>query len=299
MPYSQTNAVIARFELRRTHHHATCWKLTRTDGTVYRYTDHDKTLTLLDGYNYVPGGGIDSTARSAEVGLKERNVTVRGFISADAFTTDDFRAGRWDNAQADEYVVDHRYPDIGYIRHDRYWFTLVPNFGSELWEAELTGLAARLAQTVGDVFTRNCRHDLGDAFDDANAVGCHYNVNGSAIFNEEVDSVSVPNPRRIFTVVNGTAPAAGTFDYGRVKCTSGANVGLEFEIREHTEPGASQHTIELETETYFDIEDGDLFHIFVGCNGTVTTCKALGQYPDNYGGFPFMPGPDKALQAPG
>ena len=60
---------------------ATLWKIERVDGTIFRFTDHDKTLVGGNGDIFVPAGGFDGTARQKQAGLRVQNFEARGAIT--------------------------------------------------------------------------------------------------------------------------------------------------------------------------------------------------------------------------
>ncbi|MFN7451682.1 MAG: DUF2163 domain-containing protein, partial [Alphaproteobacteria bacterium] len=59
---------------------ATCWKVTRRDGAVLGFTDHDKTLTF-QGVTYKAQTGMTPTAVSSSLGLAVDNLDIEGMLS--------------------------------------------------------------------------------------------------------------------------------------------------------------------------------------------------------------------------
>jgi len=149
-----------------THRFATLWTITRTDGVVFRFTDHNTKITF-EGNVFTPIGGWDASARQKQEGLKTRNLETRGIISSDVITDDDLRAGRYREAKIQEELVNWRTPWVGSFFKNTYWINET-KFSNEMWVAQIAGPTRWLRQKVGEVYGRTCRFVLGDircAFD--------------------------------------------------------------------------------------------------------------------------------------
>ena len=76
---------------------ARCWAVTRADGLVLGFTDHDAVLDF-DGIAFRPDAGMTAQALVQGLGLSVDNTEAQGILSDDAITETDLRAGRWDAA---------------------------------------------------------------------------------------------------------------------------------------------------------------------------------------------------------
>ncbi len=74
------------------HRFAHCWRITRTDGTIIRTTDHDVPLTV-GTETFAPASGFTASARQKQAGLAEQNFEVIGVLDSDAITDADLRLG--------------------------------------------------------------------------------------------------------------------------------------------------------------------------------------------------------------
>ena len=81
----------------------------------------------------------------------------------------------------------------------------------------------------------------------------------------------------------------GHFDRGVLTWTAGANAGLESEVRAFT-LGATTQALGLWRSPPDPIAVGDQFEVTAGCDKTWATCRAKFGNPDNFRGFPHMPG---------
>lgn len=273
--------------------YATCWTITRTDGLILRYTDHNQDLTLADGFTYRMAASVKASARQKQLNLKTQNMEMVGFLDASSITNDDLRAGLYREAQIREQVVDWKYPWIPSLLQAKYWISEV-SFNNETWEAQIQGLTRWLRGAIGDVYGRLCRWDLGDSRCQVSIVT--YTTTGNAI-----TALNPDEPRAFFetdlTEVN---------DYwsnGLLTWETGNNAGLSFEISAYDN---TDGRLRLHLECPYEVQIGDLFTCYPGCNKSRNHCKGVdgsGERPwpnniANFGGFPDMPGTDKMLQTP-
>ncbi len=303
-----------RMEARRalvTHHRASCWRITRKDGNVYRFTNHDTPLKVmtaptldyaLDAFEtFSPAGGFDASARQRKSQLEVPNVEIRGAVSSSVITEADLRAGRWDDAQVDELLVDARYPWAGVFVQRSYVTTAIVQTG-EVWTAELDGAARRLRRPVGRRYERDCVWEVGDA----NCGVVFGTMFADAI---TVTAVDASAPRRKCTlghdIGHGNLMTAGFYALGKAEWKSGDNDGLVSAIREHDGIVLNvSFNLELELELPFDIKVGDTVDLTPGCNKKAgvfdTTGHCANRYSNivNHSGFIYIPGNDGLLQTP-
>ena len=140
---------------------ASVWKLTRKDGEVFRFTDHDEDIVLA-GETYVSSVGYDKTAVQSTAGLSVDNLDVRGFLQDDAITELDLRGGKFDFAEVTIAVVNHADPSQGAVDMRRGWLGEVTLTDEGEFQAELRGLTQVFKQAIGELYTPSCRADLGD-----------------------------------------------------------------------------------------------------------------------------------------
>lgn len=270
--------------------YATLWEITRSDSTVLRFTDHNAPL-IYGANTYSPVGGVSASAQEMVDGLGSQNLEMVGIINSDDIKQDDLRAEKYHDAQVVEMLVDWRYPFAGIIFQRTFWVEDTV-FTHETWSAQLVGLSARLLRSVGNVFTRNCRFDLGDSrcgitlatWTDSFAVSA---VTGSA-------------PRRKFT--DSTAgEATQYYQFGVVTFTSGANNGLSRPVKSF-----SSGLFQMIWDFPYDVEIGDTFDVYPGCGKITGYCQGTAGDEDrpwanniaSFGGFQFMPGNLNMIKTP-
>lgn len=270
---------------------ANAWKITRQDGTVYRFTTFDRKITLADGEVYSPIGGVQQSASRRSDSLRDHDTEFRGVLTSDVITDDDLRAGKYREAAIEEYLLDWRVPWKGAIATHVYWISKT-SFDGEVWEAECTGPVRYLRSRVGDVYGRTCRHDLGDS-------NCGVDVPGSyTVSNKAVVGLEDGEKRRI---ILGDAAAFGsytdesTFDDGRLIWLTGDNAGLVGIVKSYRD---ADKRIELQLPMPFEIQAGDTFDVEFGCDKLLQTCIDKFSNAENNGSYPYIPGNDRMLQTP-
>ena len=287
MPITLTPA-LESLRINKTHRFATCWKIEREDGEIFYFTNHNHNI-ILDGNTYTPAGGFNASARQKQTALKADNFEIVGMLTSSAITEDDLRAGRYRKTKVTEQMVDWKYPWMGIFQTALYWITKV-KFTGEFWEAQMEGLTRWLNPRVGDVYGRECRHQLGNTL-------CTVSL-GPITESGAVSAVDPTFPRKIFNTTGLSTSTLDYFNYGKLTWTSGANDGLEVDVKDYR----ASDLFELQLNLPFDVEIGDTFDVIPGCDKTQDDCKNKFSQPSgnfvNYGGFPFIPGTDRTTSSP-
>lgn len=260
---------------------AKLWKITRRDGEVFGFTDHDKSLTF-SGVDYEATSVFDASAINTRSEFNVDNLSLIGLLDSGGITADDIESGLWDGATVEVREVNWAdltdganllmSGDIGQIQRKRGQYT-----------GEMRGLMQKLQNVVGRVVNSACDADLGDA-------RCGVDL-GALTVSGTVTSVA---SRRLFTA-SGLAQAEAYFSGGRVTFTSGANDGISMEIKTHATGGV----ITLHLPMPYGITAADTFDITPGCDKTFATCQAKFNNVVNFRGFPDVPGPDQVLKVGG
>lgn len=258
-----------------------CWRVTRRDGRVLGFTDHDRDLTV-DGQLYLAGSGFEASTASAESGLPAAASDVKGGFSSDLITETDLLAGRYDGARVEMRAVNWARPgqsvllsveEIGEVSRTAQDFT-----------AELRPFTQRLQQVQGRVYTRSCSAALGDAACGLTLLSGRHRFAGTL--------AAIVSAARL-TVTLKAGPEAGAFDRGALAFTSGPLKGLTVDIDRHLLEGGN-HRIDLWLPLSVLPGGGDAVELTVGCDKSVATCRSRFGNGLNFQGFPHMPGADFA-----
>jgi len=253
---------------------ATCWKILRTDAVEFKFTDHNEPL-IVNGLQYTPISGVSASAKQQKSDIKENNFDVQDVIGS--ISEDDLRVGKFRNAEVTEMLVDWGCPFYGPIITNKYWIEQTIHNG-ETWEAQVSGLPAKLKREIGNVYSRNCAWTLGDT-------RCQFVIvpeTGRAV-------QTVVDDRNEFTG-NMAVSTTGHWDYGILTWTSGPNINVSSEIEKNT-----GQQVKLRFYMPYAIAVGHLFTIKLGCNKLIQTCLDKFNNIKNFGGFPTIPGNDKLI----
>jgi len=259
-----------------------CWKLTRLDGAVSGFTDHDRDLTF-DGVTYAPVSGFDASEEVSAIGFAIGGLEVSGALASDRLDADDLAAGLYDNAEVRLFLVNWLTPAERHLVRIGHLGEVTREDGA--FRAEIRGLAAALDEPRGRVFRHACDADLGDA-------RCGIDLGDPAY--RGPGTVTAPNGPRRFRASGLGAFAAAWFERGRLTWTSGANEGRAVEVRAHR-PAGGEAELELWQPMHGAIAAGDAFTVTAGCDKRFATCREKFDNAINFRGFPHMPGNDFAL----
>jgi hypothetical protein len=141
---------------------ATCWRVERRDGLVFGFTDHDRDL-VVSGVTYRAQTGYRRAAIASRADLSVDDTEIEGILDAAEIDAPWLRAGIWDGAEVRIFLVNWADLSQGTLRLRRGRLGEVVARDDGTFRAELRGLAQALNVTVGELYTPECRADLGDA----------------------------------------------------------------------------------------------------------------------------------------
>lgn len=256
-----------------------CWRLTRTDGAVLGFTNHDRDLAIA-GTLYEAASGLEASRTETRLGFAAGGGEVAGALTSARLTETDILRGLYDNAVVETLLVDWSDPtafalldtaSIGEIRRDDHGFT-----------AELRGPAHAWDQEQGRLFHATCPAELGDGRCKAVLASPTYRV--TAAIDATDGSLTI------------TAPAfsnypTGWFTGGVLRVLSGGNAGASFPIRDH-----AADRIALWRPAPLALMAGDAAEATAGCDKRFETCSTKFGNTLNFRGFPHIPTPDYVLR---
>jgi uncharacterized phage protein (TIGR02218 family) len=258
-----------------------CWRLDPKQGPALGFTDHDRDI-VFDGVTFEARAGFTATGIDSSAGLKVDNLDVAGALTSDWLSEAALRAGAYDNAGVEIWLVNWsaidqrvlaRKGNLGEVSHGDLGFT-----------AEVRGLAHHLDQPRGRLFAHGCDAVLGDQRCTVDLSSAAYRGTGSVV------SVS---EERVLTVSGLASYADDWFARGRLTWTSGVNAGRGAEVKRHR--GA---VLELWQAMSMPVTAGDGFVVTAGCDKQFATCRTKFANGINFRGFPHMPGNDFVVSYP-
>jgi hypothetical protein len=207
---------------------ATCWRITRTDGAEFFFTEHDRDLAF-EGNLYRASSGYSRTAIANDASLAVDNLDVEGVFDSEAITEEELRAGLFDHAEVRVFLVNWADPSMGALRMRRGRFGEAVLSEQGVFRTELRGMTQALAQRIGELYSPECRADLGDdrckvpihppevQRETAYAVGEHVRVatgagSGSEVYENRIYACVAAGTTAATQPVYDTTPGAQTTD---------------------------------------------------------------------------------------
>ncbi|MCC6000621.1 MAG: DUF2163 domain-containing protein [Pararhodobacter sp.] len=268
---------------------ARAWALTRADGVVMGFTDHDGDL-VFEGVTFRADTGMTARALVQATGLSVDNTEAAGALRDGGLTEADIGAGRYDGAALVIWEVD--WTDVSDRRVlFRGALGEITRAGGA-FQAELRGLTEPLNRSGGRVFGALCPAVLGDG-------PCRFDLTTPG-FVAEAALLAVQEDGAVLHLPPLEAFAPGWFAEGRVLFADGLASGLVGFVR-RDEPGAGvdgARRITLWSAPGAVPLAGNALQITAGCDKRFVTCRVKFANQVNFQGFPHVPGDDWLLAVP-
>jgi uncharacterized phage protein (TIGR02218 family) len=264
---------------------ATCWKLTRKDGAVLGFCDHDLPIRF-GGADFLPMHGLEGGGETVKLGAQVDTGEVLGVLSAEAIAEEDILMGRYDGASVETWRVNWRNPGQRELKRRDTIGEIVREDG--VFRAELRSAAQALNVRSGRVYHSLCDARLGDA-------RCRVNLEMPA-FRGEALVEAVRDDFHI--VVSGLAGfEAGWFGFGEARWTGGRRMGVADAVLTHEREGAAD-ILSFAGRVGAWVVEGDPVTVYAGCDRRFATCGQKFSNALNFRGFPHIPGSDYVLRHP-
>lgn len=260
---------------------ARAWAVSRRDGLVLGFTDHDAPLTF-DGIAFRPDAGLNARAVVQGLGLSVDNTEAQGVLSDDAITETDLLAGRWDGAEVRLWEVDWQHPGDRRLIFRGALGEIAQADGA--FRAELRGVAEALSAPQGRVFHPRCCAVLGDA-------ACGFDLNREGYFAEGT-ILSVAEDGARLELGDIDAYAADWFAHGAARMLDGAAAGLTATVKIDAPQPGRRRAVELWTAPGIAPAVGDRVRLQAGCDKRGETCRMKFLNYLNFRGFPHLPTED-------
>ncbi|WP_395540218.1 DUF2163 domain-containing protein [Neotabrizicola sp. sgz301269] len=256
------------------------WMVTRADGLVLGFTDHDCDLTVA-GVLCKAGSGLTARALQQVTGLAVDNSEALGALSGAAITEADLAAGRYDRAEVRVWLVNWADPGA---RAEIFRGALgeVTRRGAE-FRCELRGLSEPLNQPIGFAYTRGCSAVLGDS-------RCRFDL-AQPGYSAERAVEAIASDGLILSFAHFTGFDDRWFEGGRLIVLTGLAMGLSVMVKSDRLSGTARR-IELWQTLRARLAPGDLLRLFAGCDKRAESCRVKFNNFMNFRGFPHLPGED-------
>ncbi|MEM9318324.1 MAG: DUF2163 domain-containing protein [Pseudomonadota bacterium] len=264
---------------------ARCWKLTRSDGEVYGFTDHDVDI-FFDDVAFKANSGLTAAALSHTTGLSVDNSEALGALSDVSLSEEDIAAGRFDGAMIEAWHVCWSEPSVRSLVFRGSQGEI--SWTGHAFSAELRGLAEALNQPTGRVYHRSCPCPFGGST-------CGLDLTQPAYRAETV--VALVEDARLFRFKGLESYQPRWFEKGTLTVLTGPGEGLMGVIKNDRNEG-DLRLVELWSPLGLDIAEGAGIALTAGCDRTMQSCRLKFDNLVNFRGFPDIPGDDWLVSHP-
>ncbi|PQV57822.1 putative phage protein (TIGR02218 family) [Defluviimonas denitrificans] len=264
---------------------ARCFAVTRKDGLVLGFTDHDRDLGF-DGITFRADSGLTAKAIQQATGLSVDNSEAFGALRSAAITEADILAGRYDGAEVRAWLVNWADPAVRVLQFRGTLGEIVRSGGA--FTAELRGLSEALNQPVGLIYHARCSAVLGDG-------RCGFDLSQPGYAEER--AVEAIEEGRVFRFAAMPGFEDRWFEKGRLVVLDGVAKGLVGSIKNDRVRGAGRE-VELWQGLGAVPAEGDMVRIEAGCDRRAETCRLKFNNFPNFRGFPHVPGEDWVMSYP-
>lgn len=266
------------------------WRIERTDGTVLRFTSHNRAVTW-QGESYTPCGSLSASALQLAAELSSQdNFDIGGILTDAGVNEVDLWAHKYDGAEVKVYRVTWDGASGNLVTAGTAGRT---QFGDTSYTIEVVTAGERLSQrALVQPVTPTCRYKFGD--ERCTLDKEIFRIGGAVAAAASVNTFTQAH-RRIFTATAFSPVfAADHFTLGQLTWVTGANAGITVDIK--SQDAALQFT--LEEPMPYAIQIGDTFTIVPGDDQTFDTCVNKFANGINFGGFPHLRGRDDLNKTP-
>ncbi|GLQ26333.1 DUF2163 domain-containing protein [Sulfitobacter pacificus] len=261
------------------------WKISRKDGKVFAFTDHDLPLSF-DGCTFRADAGLSAKAIAQTTGLSVDNTEAIGALSDASIREDEIEQGRFDSAEVVAWLVN--WGDV-----DQRWLQFRGTIGEMrrvdgAFRAELRGLTEALNRTLGRVYQKPCTAVLGDK-------QCRFDLGLPGYTLTIAVDVEEGGRRFIWDGLPGFDEQF--FIRGRLDVVDGPAQGL-FGLIKHDRVKGKKRIIDLWEPIKGDVSRGTQVKLIAGCNKQFETCRLKFNNVLNFQGFPDLPGEDWVIAVP-
>lgn len=250
------------------------WIITRKDGVVLGFTNHDGDL-VVDGITCVAATGLDASAIERSNGLSVDNSEAIGALSAAAITDEDIDLGLYDGAGVTIWQMDWHEAEQAQPVFKGTLGQITRRDGA--FHAELRGPAEALNQTIGRVFQSRCDAVFGDARCGVNALSSAYHLATTVVAHEA---------QGVVRVAGGADFPSRWFERGELRVGENA-----YRIKRDERDGdARKLTLWTQPPKLWPVDYP--VTLIAGCDKTYATCGAKFANQVNFRGFPRIPGED-------
>lgn len=259
---------------------ARAWAITRRDGLVLGFTDHDGMLDFA-GIRFRPDSGLTARAIVQTAGLAVDNSEAEGALTDDAISEADLMAGLWDGAELHMWEVDWTNPAARRLVFRGSLGEVARANGA--FRAEMRGLSEPLNTARGRRYHPRCSARLGDG-------QCKVDLSKPGLSGEGVLETVADGDKLVIGPIG--AFDQGWFERGVVEVLDGAAKGQIGRIKNDRALPGQGRAIDLWDDLGLLPQAGDHVRLTAGCDKHSLTCRLKFDNFLNFRGFPHLPNED-------
>ncbi len=255
------------------------WSVSRRDGIVLGFTDHDRDLEF-EGILFAADTGLTARVLEQVTGMAPDNSEAMGVLSGDAVKEEDIAAGRYDGAVVRVWLVNWADPEGRMVEFAGRTGEITRTGSS--FRVELRGLTDALNRTEGRVFQSGCDAVLGDT-------RCRFALSTPG-YHVETEILWIEEGFRLgFATMEGFADQ--WFERGELRVLDGKGAGQVALVRMDRQ---LDDVREISIWSPFGVtpKTGDRVALGTGCDKRAATCRDKFDNFMNFRGFPSIPGED-------
>lgn len=261
-------------------------QLTRTDATVVGFTDHPEDITF-NGTTYKAGSAMIPSDLASSIDNEDDNQQIQLVFSSPEITEADVRKYKYDDARVHVYVVFWDDLTLGACELPGAWFGKVhiPH-GMGTFKVEILGLTHVLKRKIVELTSPTCRYPYV-----GHPTTCKKDMSGVTSDTAEpltTEGAVVSDAGDGFVQFTSSTLAArtdGLYRNARALWTLGDNDGLYFEVKIN-----DGGLLTLKYRALYEIQIGDEFTIYAGCDFRKDTCITRFNWFVRFGGEADIPG---------
>lgn len=249
--------------------------VTRKDGQIFGFTNHDQAISL-SGQVYGVSNSHSSSAVDMTSDLSTSNMELRALLDGTSVTQSDLEAGLWDNAAVVMSLCNYSDLTQGAVVVAAGSIGQVKLLNGQ-YAAELRSLSQMMQQQAGQIYSPTCRASLGDsrctiALGPLTFTGSVQSVNSLVSWNDA--TLTQTGPTVSFVDAKGQKiPTTGPYTIQVVPPTGGAFVAnasvtdatgaVWTQLSYGSSPGAQQYTVSPSGLYLFDGTDNPGYEVFI------------------------------------
>lgn len=254
-----------------------CWIITRTDGLTLGFTDHDRPLTV-SGITCEPETGLTASTAEYSAGLSTDSWSADGILSSDAITDTDLRAGLFDRAIIEQWLVNWR--DTSQAQRLTRAVMGEVTIADNRYTIELRSITALLERDQTRFFGGECDAEFGD----------HRCGVSTQNYTRAATVLTVGDNNRVRLQMDNPIDAS-LFQSGHLRMANGKAARL---LQVSSLAGGTRLDVVLD-RSLTSLVEGMQISVMQGCDKQFLTCRTRFSNAANFRGFPHIPGGENTL----